>query len=45
MWAFFAFYTLIQVIDDQKVYAKLINLSGKQRMLSQKTTFDSQKIF
>ncbi|HFU75582.1 MAG TPA: hypothetical protein ENK66_04975, partial [Arcobacter sp.] len=37
-WAFFAFYTMNQLIASQEKYANLINISGKQRMLSQKTT-------
>ncbi len=37
-WAFFAYFTMSQLITSQEVYAKLINISGKQRMLSQKTT-------
>jgi len=37
MWAIFAFFTMNSLIETQKKYAKLINLSGKQRMLSQKT--------
>lgn len=35
-WAFFAFYTMNQIISEQQKYAKLINISGKQRMLSQR---------
>ncbi|WP_373073483.1 EAL domain-containing protein [Sulfurimonas sp.] len=38
LWASFAFYTMHSLIDSQKKFGKLINLSGKQRMLSQKTT-------
>jgi len=37
MWAIFAFFTMKSLIESHKKYAKLINLSGKQRMLSQKT--------
>ena len=36
-WTFFAYYTMIELIDTQKVYSKLINISGMQRMYSQKT--------
>jgi diguanylate cyclase (GGDEF)-like protein/PAS domain S-box-containing protein len=36
MWASFAFYTMHSLISSQEQYGKLINLSGKQRMLSQK---------
>ncbi len=38
-WASFAYYTMHSLIQSQSYYAKLINLSGKQRMLSQKTAF------
>jgi diguanylate cyclase (GGDEF)-like protein/PAS domain S-box-containing protein len=36
MWASFTFYTMHSLISSQEQYGKLINLSGKQRMLSQK---------
>ncbi len=35
-WAFFAFTTMNQMISTQKIYAKVINITGKQRMLSQR---------
>ena len=41
MWSLFAFFTMSSIIEEQKKYAKLINLSGKQRMLSQKTALIS----
>lgn len=50
-WALFAFKTMVTLIEEQENYAKIINLSGKQRMLSQKTTlfakryYDSNKPF
>ena len=44
-WAFFAFFTMNQLIDSQKTYGKIINLSGKQRMLSQKTTLMAKRYF
>ena len=36
-WATFAYFLSQQIIKDQEQYGELINLSGKQRMLSQKT--------
>lgn len=44
-WAFFAYYTMNKQIHNQEIYAKIINLSGKQRMLSQKTTLISKRYF
>lgn len=44
-WAFFAYYTMSTLIKEQKVYAKIINLSGKQRMLSQKTTLIAKRFY
>ena len=44
-WATFAFVTMNQQIANQQVYAKLINISGKQRMLSQKTALIAKRIF
>ena len=38
LWSSFAFYTMSTLIESQKTYGQLINLSGKQRMLSQKTS-------
>jgi signal transduction histidine kinase len=43
-WAFFAFFTMNQLIKTQEVYAKLINISGKQRMLSQKTALMVKRV-
>jgi len=37
MWALFAFYTMNSLVQSQKLYANLIDISGEQRMLSQKT--------
>jgi len=34
-----------KLINEQKIYAKIINLSGKQRMLSQKTTLFAKRYF
>ncbi|WP_320034643.1 HAMP domain-containing sensor histidine kinase [Halarcobacter sp.] len=44
-WAFFAFFTMNQLINTQEIYAKLINISGKQRMLSQKTTLMVKRVY
>ena len=44
-WTIFAYCTMNQLIKSQEVYAKLINISGKQRMLSQKTTLISKRYF
>jgi len=41
MWALLAFYTMDSLVQSQKLYANLINLSGKQRMLSQKTALSA----
>ncbi len=44
-WSFFAYFTMTKLIEEQKIYAKIINLSGKQRMLSQKTTLIAKRYF
>lgn len=44
-WSLFAYKTINELIEEQKIYAKLINLSGKQRMLSQKTTLFAKRSF
>ncbi|MGM0533160.1 MAG: EAL domain-containing protein [Campylobacterota bacterium] len=41
-WASFAYYTMNSLIQSQSHYAKVINLSGKQRMLSQKIVLSLQ---
>ena len=38
LWSIFAYNTITNLIQSHKIYAEIINLSGKQRMLSQKTT-------
>ncbi|MCD4758641.1 MAG: PAS domain S-box protein [Arcobacteraceae bacterium] len=38
-----AYYTMNALIDSQSYYAKLINMSGKQRMFSQKSAFLTSK--
>jgi len=35
-WAVFAYFTTTQIIKSQQKFAKIINITGKQRMLSQK---------
>ena len=37
IWATFAYITMHTLIDSQRVYGKLINISGMQRTLSQRT--------
>ena len=44
-WAFFAYFTMNTQIRNQEIYAKIINLSGKQRMLSQKITLIAKRYF
>ncbi len=44
-WSFFAYFTMSAQINSQKNYAKIINLSGKQRMLSQKTTLIAKRFY
>ncbi len=44
-WALFAYTTMNQLVTIHTIYAELINISGKQRMLSQKTTLISKRVF
>lgn len=44
-WSTFAYFTMHEQISNQQKYAKIINISGKQRMLSQKTTLMAKRIF
>jgi signal transduction histidine kinase len=44
-WAFFAYFTMSKQIHNQEIYAEIINLSGKQRMLSQKTALISKRYY
>lgn len=44
-WSVFAYITMTNLISNQDIYAKIINLSGKQRMLSQKTTLIAKRYF
>lgn len=41
----FNFYTIYALIEDQKEIGKFINISGKQRMLSQRITLLSEKYY
>lgn len=43
-WSIFGYLTMHQQIEKQSVYAELINLAGKQRMLSQKTALMTVRI-
>ncbi|MEA3289128.1 MAG: PAS domain S-box protein, partial [Campylobacterota bacterium] len=45
IWTSFAYYTMNELISTQKVYGKIINISGKQRMLSQKTTLIAKRYY
>jgi len=40
-WALFAYITTTQIINHNKQYSNIINITGKQRMLSQKTALTS----
>jgi len=42
-WATFAYFTTTQIIQSQQEYANIINITGKQRMLSQKTALISKR--
>ena len=44
-WSTFAYFTMHEQISNQQRYAKIINISGKQRMLSQKTTLIAKRVF
>ncbi len=45
LWATFAFVTMVSLISSQDKYGELINLSGKQRMLSQRTAYYAQLVY
>jgi len=44
-WASFGFYTMSNLIHQQSIYGNLINMSGKQRMLSQQIILYSKTVF
>lgn len=44
-WVVYAYVTTTEIIQSQKTYAHIINISGKQRMLSQKTTLIAKRYY
>jgi len=44
-WAVYAYLTTTEIIQSQNKYAHIINISGKQRMLSQKTTLIAKRFY
>ena len=44
-WAIFAYFTTTKIIQSQQEYANIINISGKQRMLSQKTALIAKRYY
>lgn len=44
-WAVFAYFTTTEIIRSQQEYANIINVTGKQRMLSQKTALFSKRYY
>lgn len=44
-WVIYAYVTTTEIIQSQKIYAHIINISGKQRMLSQKTTLIAKRYY
>ncbi len=44
-WAIFAYVTTTQIIKSQKSYASAINITGKQRMLSQKIALIAKRYY
>ncbi len=44
-WVIYAYITTTEIIQSQQAYAHIINISGKQRMLSQKTTLIAKRYF
>ncbi len=44
-WAAFGYVTMSSLIKEQKIYGELINISGKQRMLSQRVVLYSKVVF
>ncbi len=45
VWVIYAYLTTTEIIQSQKTYAHIINISGKQRMLSQKTTLIAKRYY
>lgn len=44
-WVIYAYVTTTEIIQSQEIYAHIINISGKQRMLSQKTTLIAKRYY
>lgn len=44
-WVVYAYLTTTEIIQSQEKYAHIINISGKQRMLSQKTTLIAKRYY
>jgi len=44
-WVIYAYITTTEIIQSQKTYAHIINISGKQRMLSQKTMLIAKRYY
>jgi len=44
-WVIYAYITTTEIIQSQQAYAHIINISGKQRMLSQKTTLIAKRYY
>ncbi len=44
-WSLFAYFTTTEIITSQQEYAYIINITGKQRMLSQKTALISKRYY
>ena len=44
-WVVYAYITTTEIIQSQETYAHIINISGKQRMLSQKTALIAKRYY
>ena len=44
-WSLFAYLNMMNMIREESIYAEIINLSGKQRMLSQNTALMTTRAF
>ena len=44
-WALFAYFTTTQIINTQEEHTYIINIAGKQRMLSQKTALIAKRYY
>lgn len=45
LWVIYAYITTTEIIQAQEIYAHIINISGKQRMLSQKTALIAKRYY